>query len=310
MLDNNTQEVHAENKVIPASILNMDLQSQSHNLDALAAVKAELIEETSQSTLISRSESISSSITNGSISVSHENHSIDYIATNNMEFNTAQKTLLNEDLSQNHFLQTQSISLTPSIFTTTVRAPVENQMPATMQESESILKSQFLHSVQPNNGMVTSAELPIINTSSLSQQLVLQNIENEVMMTPNIFPESTNSGNIEPSNKFPESQLQILQKNSPVAVKNMILDAAAEILCSSQPISSTQSSIHALMAFGTDSIVCVNSQANSDVVHVNQNAQIEEPQVSSVHQPISVSTSGVPKIVDSELSKLENNSIR
>lgn len=307
--DNNTQGVDTEKKVILASILNMDLQTQSHNMDALAAVKAELIEETSQSTLIFNSESISSSLTNESVSVSHEKQSVVSIDSNIMEISTTPKTLLNEDLSHNNFLQAQSISVVPSFFGTTIPTPVTNIVPTTIQESA--LKSQFLNSFQPSNDMVTSTQLPITNTSSTPQQRILHNIESEIMMTPNIFPEAPNLEKIGPPYNVSEPQLQIIQKNSPVAVKNMILDAAAEILCSSQPTSSTQSStIHALMALGTDAILCCNPQANSEVVHVNQNASIQEPHVSSVYQPISVSTSDVQKIVNSELSKLDNNSIR
>lgn len=306
--DNNTQEVNTEKKVILASILNMDLQTQSHNLDALAAVKAELIEETSQSTLIFNSESIASSLTNESVSVSHEKQPVVSIDSNIMEISTTPKTLLNEDLSHNNFLQAQSISVVPSFFGTTIPTPVTNIVPTTI--TELALKSQFLNSFQPSNDMVTSTQLPISNTSSTPQQRNLHNIESEIMMTPNIFPQAPNLEKIEPPYNVSEPQLQIIQKNSPVAVKNMILDAAAEILCSSQPTSSAQSTIHALMALGTDAILCCNHQANSEVVHVNQNASIQEPHVSSVHQPISVSTSDVQKIVNSELSKLNNNSIR
>uniref|UniRef100_A0A336LQ50 CSON011690 protein n=1 Tax=Culicoides sonorensis TaxID=179676 RepID=A0A336LQ50_CULSO len=314
--DNNANETKINMMAPPpalppstVSVISIDLQQEPRDLQAFAAVKAELLEETSQSSLIGCSSRTESNlgdfnpkldenqkmdIAQNSVEMMVTQPSLNLMPTNMLELQIKQEIVRRGSLTQQdeiNLMTSENLNLTSNINPTTTMYPQTVPIQSETNKSQMMVDQYHVNLVA-----ATTAQLSLHTPNSVSQDVIMQDTCNmrspENIMNVNIAPtmmvptvhgdlESVNPmlssntllpptqsivSNLSPtpsssssssssSTAVPmdQTQINITERTSPVAVKNMILDAAAEILSSpQQPSAETQSTINALIAMNTE----------------------------------------------------------
>ncbi|XP_063707762.1 nuclear factor of activated T-cells 5 isoform X2 [Culicoides brevitarsis] len=280
------------------SLMSLDLQTEPSDLQALAAVKAELLEETSQSSLMSTTsgtESLQAHSSSDTLAFSSQSNSSSAIKQEE-KMEIGSEMMLPGDMIEMQIKQeiarrgsmTQSNPTTPEY--SQILSPILPQVVPTLPSDAQ--KSQLLmEHYQANLVAATTTQLSLHGTRDVLMShdpASLRSSEN--IMNTNIAPtlmvpavhgglESVNpilsspvlagvdsAALLAASTATPmEQDSSPPARTSPVAVKTMILNAAAEILSSPEnpPSAETRSTINALMAFNSELSAVTETPSNT-----------------------------------------------
>lgn len=317
------------------SLMSIDLQQEPSDLQALAAVKAELLEETSQSSLMSgtgsesnMSESMQSTfspnvtqhcperedsekmdIVQNTVGMMISHQPLTILPGEMIELQIKQEIARRGSLTQQDeyilgvespvsLNQTSNIN-TGALFPQSVPIQTDaqksqmlmdhyqtslvaataaqlslhssqdvlmTQNPATIRSSENIMNTNIAPTIMVptvHGGLETVN--PILSSNVLAS-------DTNALLSVNVAAPPPSTVVVPPSMPMEQDQqLSIHERTSPVAVKTMILNAAAEILSSpEQPSAETRSTINALIALNTEEIL--NGAKHDDTTSVNPTA--------------------------------------
>ena len=153
---------------------------------------------------------------------------------------------------------------------------LNSQSAAVLQNTSSNLQEMRDHGNVSSNMILNSSISPTSMMCQNEHNLMAQVAQMDTTMMSNMIQPINDVNNaVQPpqpmSNEALEQSLTSTPPNAPAAVKNMILNAAAEILSHEQTISETQSTISALISAHT-TISALNASLNPTM-----NASVENP---------------------------------
>lgn len=292
------------------SLMSIDLQREPSDLQALALVKAELLEETSQSSLMggtSGSDTITTTDSmQGAFSQNvvqrEESEKMDVVQNTMMVTHQPTLNILSNEIIEMQIKQeiarrnsqeyamlgvenTVAMNQTTNISTETMFPQAVPSIQSEVQKSQMLMEYQTaqlsLHNTQnvlmthdptairsPENIMNTNMA-PTIMVPSVHGGLETVNPilstnvlapDSNALLSVNVVPQAPSPSSTQTSSPMSMNQdappIAIHERTSPVAVKAMILNAAAEILSSpEQPSAETRSTINALIALDTEQIL-------------------------------------------------------
>lgn len=299
------------------SLMSIDLQREPSDLQALALVKAELLEETSQSSLMSGTSGSDTIITTESmqsafsqnVAQREESEKMDVVPNTMMV--THQPTLsilsneiiemqIKQEIARRNSQEYSMLGVENSVaMNQTTNLSTETMFPQAVPSIQSeVQKSQILMEYQTSLVAATTAQLSLQNTqnvlmthdpttmrspenimnTNMAPTIMVPTVHggletvNPILSTNVLVPDSTAllSVNVVPQAPSPSSTqmsspismnqdappIAIHERTSPVAVKAMILNAAAEIISFPEQTSAeTRSTINALIALDTEQIL-------------------------------------------------------
>lgn len=245
---------------IPSSLSAMDLQASAAQhmsevlSSSLAAVKAELLEETSNQSAYSKSPEAVANVMLTSPPVVHHDES-----------SNAMPPLMQ---MSNCFEQTPAEMIDMKI-----KHEIARRDSNSMDGSQSFLaESQQIEMMVTQGQMFNNHEM-----QKSQQQMAMEQFHSHQNMTAMSTTSDIMSMSCQPCPLMCPQVIQdvpepLMRHNtSPVAVKNMILNAAAEILTTPQASIETQATLNALMAINTDAMLGTTQQAPTNSVHHHLN---------------------------------------